>query len=94
MSMKHPIRPACVGYTPGPPENQSPPQVGQDDLFGALEAELGHIDLIRNFSLVSWNLEVNLHQIIPWGWLYMTILELGHADLLRDLSVKYRNGSH
>ena len=25
MSMKHPMGPACVGYTPGPPENQIPP---------------------------------------------------------------------
>ena len=25
MSMKHPMGPACVGYTPGPPENQMPP---------------------------------------------------------------------
>ena len=50
--------PACVGCTPGPPENQMSPKVGQDDLFGALEVELGHVDLIRNFSLMQWNLEV------------------------------------
>ena len=60
MSRKHPIRPVCVGYTPGHPENQIPPYVGQDDLFGALELELGHVDLIRNFSLMQWNLEVQL----------------------------------
>ena len=50
--------PACVGYTPGPPDHQIPPYVGQDDLFGALEVELGHNDLIRNFLLMWWNLEV------------------------------------
>ena len=58
MSMKHSVEPACVGYIPGPPENQIPPEVGQDDLFGALEVELGHTDLIRNFSFMQWNLEV------------------------------------
>ena len=34
--------------------------MGQDDLFGALETELGHVDLIRNISLMQWNLEVQL----------------------------------
>ena len=28
--------PACVGYTPGPPDNQMTPWVGWGDLFGAL----------------------------------------------------------
>ena len=35
-----------------------PPQVGQYDLFEALEAELGHNDLIRNISPMQWNLKV------------------------------------
>ena len=39
MSIKHPMGQADVGYTPGPPENQIPTQVGQDDLFGALKAK-------------------------------------------------------
>ena len=52
------MEPACLGYTPGHPENQMPPEVGQYDLFGALEAQLGHADLIRNFLLMQWNLEV------------------------------------
>ena len=52
MSMIHPMRPVCVGYIPGPPENQIPPQVGQDDLFGALEVELDHTDHIRISSLM------------------------------------------
>ena len=56
--MVHPMGPACVGYIPGPPENQVPPQVGQDDLYGALEVELGHTDLIRIFSLMQWNMVV------------------------------------
>ena len=50
--------PACVRYTPGPTENQIPPWVGQNDPFGALEVELGHANLIRNFLLMQWNLEV------------------------------------
>ena len=58
MSMKHPMGPACVGYTPGPLENQIPPQVVQGDLFGALEVKLDHFDLINNFSLIQWNLEI------------------------------------
>ena len=56
--MKHPMRPACVEYTPGSQENQIPPYIGQGDLIGALEAELGYIDLIRNFLLIWWNLEI------------------------------------
>ena len=49
MNMKHPMGPACVGYTPGPTENQIPLSVGQDDLFGALEAKLDHTNIIREF---------------------------------------------
>ena len=50
--------PTCIGYTSGPPENQISPQVGQDDLFGVLDVELGHADLIRNFLLIQWNIKV------------------------------------
>ena len=57
-NMKHPMGPACVRYTHRPPENQIPPEIGQGDLFVALEVKLGHSDLIRNFSLMQWNLEV------------------------------------
>ena len=64
-----------------------PPLVGQDDLFGALEAELGHNDLIRNISPIQWNLKVQPTSIIPWGWPYRSILELGHNDLLRPVRV-------
>ena len=56
MSLNHPMGPACVGYTPGPPENQIPPYVGQDDLFGALEVKLGNVDLIRNILPMQWNM--------------------------------------
>ena len=56
--MIHLMRLVCVGYTPGPPENQTLPKVGQDDLFGALEAELGHADLIRNSLLMQLSIEV------------------------------------
>ena len=57
---KHPMGPAGVGYTPGHPENQIPPSVGQHDLFGALEVKIGHTDLIRNISPMWWNMEVQL----------------------------------
>ena len=48
--MKHHMEPVCAGYTPGPPENQILPELGQDDLFGALKVKLDHINLIRNIS--------------------------------------------
>ena len=35
--MNHSMEPVYVGYTPGPPENQIPPYIGQNDLFGALK---------------------------------------------------------
>ena len=60
MSLVLPMEPVCVRYIPGPPENQIPPEVGQDDLFGTLEVEIGHTDLIRNFLLMQWNMEVQL----------------------------------
>ena len=82
------MEPACVGYTPGPPENQIPPEIGPDDLFGALEADLGHIDLIRNFLLMQWNLEVQPTSNYSLGMALQSISKLGHADLLRDLAVK------
>ena len=73
MSLNHPMGPACVGYTPGPPENQIPPKVGQDDLFGALEVKLGHVDLIRNISPMQWNMEVQLTSNYSLGRPYMSI---------------------
>ena len=88
MSMKHPMESACIGYSPGSTESQIPPQVGQDDLFGALEVKLDYIDLIRNILPMHGIWRSNLHQIIPWGWPYKSISKLGHADLLRDLAVR------
>ena len=41
---------------------------------------------------MQWNMQVQPNQIIPWGWPYKTILELGHADLHRDLLVKVEIG--
>ena len=58
MSMVHPMGPACAAFIPGPPENQMPPKVGQDDLFEASEVELDHTDLIRISSLMQWSMEV------------------------------------
>ena len=88
MSLNHPMGPACIGYTPGPPENQIPPEVGQDDLFGALEAKLGHIDLIRNISPMQWNMEVQPTSDYSLGMALQVYIKLGHADLLRDLAVR------
>ena len=34
----------------------------------------------------------NLHQIIPWGWPYKSISELGHADLIRDCQLSLEIG--
>ena len=60
MSLVQPMGPAYGGYIPGPPRNQIPPLVGQDDLFEVLQVELGHIDLIRNISPMQWNRKVQL----------------------------------
>ena len=86
--MKLPMGPACVGYIPGPPENQIPPYVGQDDLFGALEVKLGHIDLIRNIWPMQWNMEVQPTSNYFLGMALQVYIKLGHADLLRDLAVR------
>ena len=56
--MIHPMKTACVGYISIHPENQMPPQVGQDDLLRALEVELGHINPIRISLIMQWNMEV------------------------------------
>ena len=60
MSLVRPMGPVCGGYIPGPPRNQIPPLVGQNDLFEALQAKLGHIDLIRNILPMWWNRKVQL----------------------------------
>ena len=52
------MEPVCVGYFSRIPENQIPSLVGQDDLFRILEVEAGNTDLINNFSLMQWNMEV------------------------------------
>ena len=44
--------PVCIGYISEPPENQTPPLVGPEDLFGAVEVELGYTNLIRISSLI------------------------------------------
>ena len=49
--------------------------------------ELGHADLIRNFLLMQWNIEIQHTSNYSLGWPYKILSELGHADLLRDLSV-------
>ena len=88
MSMKLPMGPVGIGSNPESPENQIPPYVGQDNLFGALEMKLSHIDLIRNISPMQWNMEVQPTSNYSLKWPYKSILILGHADLLRDLVVR------
>ena len=81
------MEPACGGYISGPPRNQIPPLVGQDDLFEVLQVELGHVDLIRNILPMHCRIgRSNLHQNIPWRWPYKSILKLGHNDLFKDLA--------
>ena len=80
--------PACVGFTTGPPGSLIPPYVGQYDLFEALESKLGHTNLIMNFLLMQWNMEVQPTSNYSLTWCYRTIVELGHADLIRDLLLK------
>ena len=60
MSLVQPMGPACGGYIPEPPRNQIPTLVGQNDLFEALKAKLGHVDLIKNISPMQWNRKVQL----------------------------------
>ena len=64
--------------------------MGQYDLLGALEVELGHIDLIRNILLMQWNMEVKPTSNYFGEWAYKTISELGHAALFRDLLVRVK----
>ena len=73
VSMNHPMEPACVRYIPGPPEKQILPKVVQNDLFGALKAKLGLVDLIRNISPMWWNMEVQPTPNYFLGWPYKSI---------------------
>ena len=84
MRLNHPMGPACVGYTPGPPENQIPPYVGQDGLFGVL----GHIDLIRNILPMWWNMEVQPTSNYSLQMALQVYVKLGHVDLIGDLAVR------
>ena len=68
--------PACGGYIPGPPRNQIPPLVGQDDLFQALHVELGHVDLIRNILPMWWNREVQLTSKYSLGMALQVYLKI------------------
>ena len=68
--------PACGGYIRGPPGNQIPPLVGQDDLFEVLQAELGHVDLIRNILPMHWNRKVQLTSKYSLGMALQVYLEI------------------
>ena len=49
--------------------------------LGALEAYLGHTDIIRISWHMQWNMEVLNTPNYSLGRAYMNILELGHANL-------------
>ena len=40
MSLVRPMGPVCGGYIPGPPRNQIPPLVGQNDLFESITGRI------------------------------------------------------
>ena len=50
----------CIGFIPGPLENQISPSVGQDDLYEVLKLKSGHNNLIENISPMLWDMEVQL----------------------------------
>ena len=52
------MKPVGVGFVSGSPENRMLPQLGQYDIFKALEEELDHNNLIRDILLMLWNLKV------------------------------------
>ena len=56
--------------------------------------ELGYTDLIRNISLMQWNLEVQPTSTYFLGWPYKSISELGHTDLLETCQLKFTNRLH
>ena len=62
--------------------------MGQNDLFGALEAKLSHSNLIKISHLCSGIWRSNLHQIISWRWPYMSISKLSHDNLVEDMAVR------
>ena len=59
-----------------------------------LEVELGHTELIRNPCLWGGIWRFLIHQIIPWGWAYKNILELGHTDLQEAYQLESSNRSY
>ena len=44
--------------------------------------------LIRNISLMLWNLKVQPISNYSLGWPYRSISKLGHNDLLKDLAAR------
>ena len=50
--------------------------------------ELDYTDLIRNFLLMQWNMEVQPTSNYSMQMGLYKYIKLGHADLYRDLSVK------
>ena len=52
--------PVCGDYFSGPPRNQIPPLMGQNNLFEALLAKLAYVDLIRNILPMQWNRKIHL----------------------------------
>ena len=84
---------AHVEYTPGPPENWMPPQMGQDDLFEALEVELDHNNLIKNISPMQWNLKVQLTSIYFLEMALQVYIKLSQITYLKACWLEFRNRS-
>ena len=60
MSLVQPMELVCGEFISGPPTNQIPSLVGQNDLLEALQAKLDHTNLIRNILPMQWNRKVQL----------------------------------
>ena len=60
----------------------------QDNLFGVLEAKLGHINLIRNILPMQWNMEVQPTSNYFLEMALQVYVKLGHVNLIGDLAVR------
>ena len=62
--------------------------MGQDDLFGALEAKLGDSNLIRNISPMQWNMEVQLTSNYFLEMVLQAYIKIRSSNLIADLAVR------
>ena len=84
----------CVWYIPESTENQIPPYVGQDNLFGDFKVELDHANLIRISLLMWWKKEVKYTSNYFLEIDLQEYIKLDHADLYRACQLESRNRSH